>query len=71
MNHYLEILNYIHLTQPKLKSDFARLEAYLVAEAASRGHITTVVAGRVAFRWYITQEGIKFLNDNRGCYVYH
>ena len=71
MYHYLEILNYIRLNQPKLKSDFARLEAYLVAEAASRGHITTVVAGRAAFRWYITKEGIEFLNDNRGCYVYH
>ena len=71
MNHYLEILNYVRLTQPKLKSDFARLEAYLVAEAASRGHITTVIAGRAAFRWYITQEGIKFLNGKQGCYVYH
>ena len=71
MNHYLEILNYIRLTQPKLKADFVRLEAYLVAEAASRGHITTVVAGRAAHRWYITQEGIKFLNGKRGCYDYH
>ena len=71
MNHYLEILNYVRLTQPKLKSDLARLEAYLVAEDASRGHITTVIAGRAAFRWCITQEGIKFLNDNQGCYVYH
>ena len=71
MNHYLEILNYIRLTQPKLKSDFARLEASLVAEAASRGHITTVIAGRATFRWYITEEGLKFLKQYRGDYVYH
>ena len=71
MNHYLEILNYIRLTHPKLKSDFARLEAYLVAEAAGRGHITTVIAGRAAFRWYITEEGIKFLKQYKGDYVYH
>ena len=71
MNQYIEVLACIRLGAVSLKSNFARYEAYLIAEAASRGHITSVMGGRVCGSWYITEEGIKFLKQYKGDYVYH
>lgn len=71
MNQYIEVLAYIRLVAVSLKSNFARYEAYLIAEAASRGHITSVIGGRACGSWHITEEGIKFLKQYKGYYVYH
>ena len=71
MNQYIEVLGCIRLVAVSLKSNFARNEAYLIAEAASRGHITSVMGGCVCDRWYITEEGIKFLKQYKGYYAYH
>ncbi len=71
MNQYIEVLGCIRLVAVSLKSNFARYEAYLIAEAASRGHITSVIGGRSCGSWYITKEGIKFLKQYKGDYVYH
>jgi hypothetical protein len=43
MNKYLSFLNYIDQNSPKFQSDFCRENAKLIAEAASRGHITFLI----------------------------
>lgn len=40
MNKYFNFLKYIDKNKPKFQSDFCRKNAKLIAEAASRGHIT-------------------------------
>lgn len=64
MNHYLEVLNYVYHSHPTTKSNFARYHATLIAEACSRGHITTVICGVAFDRWYVTGDGLKFIEDN-------
>ena len=71
MSQYIEVLAYIRRGAVSLKSNYARYEAYLIAEAASRGHITSILGGRAWGGWYITEEGIKFLKQYKGDYVYH
>jgi hypothetical protein len=63
MNHYLETLLYVFLKQPKLQADYSRYNAKILAEACSRGHITSVVAGEAHNRWYTTAKGVEMLRE--------
>lgn len=40
MDKYISFLKYIDENNPKFQADFCRENAKLIAEAASRGHIT-------------------------------
>lgn len=61
LNKYLETLAKMVVKQYKLKSDFARANAFIIAEAASRGHITSVLSGQAVNAWYITAKGFNLL----------
>lgn len=62
MNNLVEVLLYIQEFSPKLQSDFAREEAKVVAEAASRGLISSLdFCGFATNRWHLTSKGIKLL----------
>lgn len=67
MNKYLALLESL-LRQPKmLQADYIRENSALVAEAASRGHITSLTVGAMATRqWTITQSGLNFLVTHVG-----
>lgn len=62
MNQYLKFLYEVYMKPRHLQSDFARYNAKTVAEAASRGHITSLLAGGIATnKWYITSNGVGVL----------
>lgn len=66
MNNYLELLKYVYRNRPMLQSDYARHNAKLIAEACSRGHITSVIEGRSFNAWFITMEGSHFYQEYSG-----
>lgn len=47
--------------QYMLQSDFAREHAFIIAEAASRGHISSVLSGAATNSWYVTAKGFTLL----------
>lgn len=61
LNRYLETLAKMMFKQYKLQSDFARANAFIIAEAASRGHITSVLSGTATDAWYVTSKGYNLL----------
>lgn len=61
LNKYLETLAQMMFKQYKLQSDFARENAFIIAEAASRGHITSVLSGTATNAWYVTSKGFQLL----------
>ena len=61
LNKYLETLAQMMFNQYKLQSDFARENAFIIAEAASRGHISSVLSGTATNSWYVTAKGFKLL----------
>lgn len=61
LNKYLETLCKMMNKQYTLQSDFAREHAFIIAEAASRGHISSVLSGTVTNAWYVTAKGFKLL----------
>ena len=61
LNKYLEILCKMMQKQYRLQSDFAREHAFIIAEAASRGHISSVLSGTATNSWYVTANGFKLL----------
>lgn len=64
MYKYLKVLRVIYECPRALQSDFARQEAFTIAEAASRGHISSLVLGEPRNYWYITTRGLEFLEEN-------
>lgn len=68
MHKYLMFLGYINVHSPKLQSDFCRYKAKLVAEAASRGHITCFWFGKPTNKWHLTAEGLELCNSNKDIY---
>lgn len=64
MGQYLEMLKDILFRPKHFQSDFCRYNAALVAEAASRGHISSVVQGAPKGKWFITKAGLEMLEDN-------
>lgn len=62
MNKYLSFLKYIDQYNPKFQADFCRENAKLIAEAASRGHITALDYNGVATnRWKLTYKAYSIL----------
>lgn len=66
MNNYLKVLWEIYSEPRFLQSDHARYNAKFIAEAASRGHITSIIGGVATNKWYITVGGMLILNE-AGC----
>lgn len=61
LNKYLETLCKMMNKQYTLQSDFAREHAFIIAEATSRGHISSVLSGTATNAWYVTAKGFKLL----------
>lgn len=62
MNEYIELLACIKSCPKSFQSNFVRDNASLVAEAASRGHISCLTAwGSNGGAWEITATGATFL----------
>lgn len=61
MNDYLKVLSHVKNRPQTFQSDFVRNHASLVAEAASRGHISCLNNGRNSGRWNLTLIGHSFL----------
>lgn len=68
MHKYLMFLGYIGAHPPKLQSDFCRYKAKLIAEAASRGHITCFCFGKPTNKWHLTAEGFELYNSSKDIY---
>ena len=68
MHKYLMLLGYIEAHSPKLQSDFCRYTAKLIAEAASRGHITCFLYGKPTNIWHLTMDGLELYNSNKDIY---
>lgn len=68
MHKYLMLLGYIKAHSPKLQSDFCRYTAKLIAEAASRGHITCFLYGKPTNKWHLTMDGLELYNSNKDIY---
>lgn len=68
MNEYLKVLAHIKNNPITFKSNYARERASLIAEAASRGHLTCLNSSGLNCKcWCISTSGTKFLNKNGGC----
>ena len=68
MSEYLRVLAALKSCPKTFQSNYVRNNASLVAEAASRGHISCLSAdGRNAGAWEITSAGTTFLNVQGGC----
>lgn len=61
MNKYLSMLRMVSSEVKTLQSDYVRANVFLVAEAASRGHISSISNGKSYNRWFLTLSGHKFL----------
>lgn len=61
LNKYLTTLFKLMIHQYTLQSDFARQNAFIIAEAASRGHITSILSGVAQNSWFITNKGCELL----------
>lgn len=62
MNKYISFLKYIEQNNPKFQSDFCRENAKLIAEAASRGHITCLnYCSEAANYWKLTCKAYAIL----------
>ncbi|AZV02360.1 host RNA polymerase sigma70 factor inhibitor [Pectobacterium phage Q19] len=68
MGDYLKVLATLKSCPKTFQSNYVRNNAALVAEAASRGHISSLsISGRNAGCWEITASGAQFLNEMGGC----
>ncbi len=61
MNAYLKVLRHILLNPQSFQSDFSRKHAGLIAEAASRGHISSVIDNKARDRWCVTSTGLAMV----------
>ncbi|MGZ2448513.1 hypothetical protein ACVIRO_001267 [Rhizobium ruizarguesonis] len=60
--HMDELLRSLHIEGPaRLKSNLARAFAFEVAEAASRGFITSLIDGEASQSWRLTPQGLAAL----------
>ena len=68
MSEYLKVLAALKGCPKSFQSNYVRNNAALVAEAASRGHISCLtISGRNGGAWEITSAGVKFLKTHGGC----
>lgn len=63
MNALLNLLLELQREPKAFQSDWARANAYHVAEAASRGYITCVQQGINRGKWYVSLKGVNLLNS--------
>ena len=61
LNKYLEVLCQMMQKQYRLQSDFARENAFIIAEAVSHDHISSVLSGTATNSWYVTTKSFKLL----------
>lgn len=61
MNQLIAVLKRAQKEPFKFQSDYARANAFHVAEAASRGFITCLQQGTNAGCWMATEAGIAFI----------
>lgn len=61
MNTYLKVLYDVMRAKRTLQSDFSRYNAFYIAEAASRGHISSVLSGSATNFWFLTKKGFELL----------
>ncbi|PTS86447.1 hypothetical protein DBR00_02510 [Pseudomonas sp. HMWF032] len=61
MNAYLRILRHMLLNPQSFQSDFSRKHAALIAEAASRKHISSVIDNKARDRWFVTSAGLELV----------
>lgn len=67
MGEYMRVLATLKSCPKTFKSNYARDNAGLFAEAASRGHITCIGAdGRNQGAWEISCAGLRFLKKMGG-----
>ena len=68
MSEYLRVLAALKSGPKYFQSNFVRNNSALVAEAASRGHVSCLsVDGRNAGVWEVTAAGVLFLTKMGGC----
>ncbi|UCS82766.1 HNS binding protein [Yersinia phage vB_YenP_Rambo] len=68
MSEYLKVLQAIKACPKTFQSNYVRNYSSLVAEAASRGHISCLgTDGRNNGAWEITASGTRFLKRMGGC----
>lgn len=68
MSEYLKVLAAIKACPKTFQSNYARNNADLFAEAASRGHITCLGPdGRNNGAWEVSAAGVRFLKRMGGC----
>ncbi|UKH49703.1 hypothetical protein [Rahnella phage Sarma103] len=68
MGEYLRVLAAIKSCPKTFQSNYVRNNASLVAEAASRQHISCLSTdGRNAGAWEVTGAGVEFLKTMGGC----
>lgn len=68
MGEYIKVLQAIKSCPKTFQSNYVRNYADLVAEAASRGHITCLTTdGRNGGAWEVSAKGVKFLREMGGC----
>lgn len=60
LSNYCRALAYIGEVHPKLQSDYCRYNARMIAEMASRGHITSInkYIRQAGNRWLLTPAGV-------------
>lgn len=67
MSEYLKILAAIKSCPKTFQSNYARQYAHLIAEAASRGHLSCLSSdGRNNGAWEVTTSGIIFMSIHGG-----
>lgn len=68
MNDYIKVLQAIKSFPKSFQSNYVRNHAHLVAEAASRGHISCLsTSGINTGVWEVTTSGVFFLSSMGGC----
>ena len=55
MSELIQFLKEVHMRSPALQSDFARENAFFIAEAASRGLISSVIENTACNYWTVTE----------------
>lgn len=66
MNSLLAVIKKLQKEPKTFQSDWARSNAYALAEAVSRGYVTCLQAGVNTGKWMATAEGINLVEKQEG-----
>lgn len=66
MSELIQFLKEVHMRSPALQSDFARENAFFIAEAASRGLISSVIENTACNYWTVTEKGLSLMSYGGG-----